>query len=103
MKIAADFAHIALVERFEPAQKLRGARVPFVEREPSEANAVGQRVPNLVQGDVVFGSVDDMLGNACFFTACKIVPTVLGEKYIAIKHGAEACVEADVTEMNTDD
>jgi len=78
MKIAADFADVALLKGFEAVQKAGATGIPFVEGEPTKVDIVGQRVADLFQGDVVLGSVHDVVGNASFLAACGIVPTVFG-------------------------
>jgi len=102
-KIAADFADEALLKRFEAGQEVGTTGVPFVDGEPTEADAVGQRVPELIEGDVVFGSINNVIGNARFLAACGIVPAVLGKEKIAVEHGAKMGVEAAVAEVNADD
>lgn len=102
-KIAAHFADVALPQRFQSVQKDRTTGVPFVDREPTEVHAIGQRVPELIEGDVVLGSVNDVVGDARFPTACRIVPAVFGKEQIAVDHGAELRVETGVTEVDADD
>ena len=103
VKVAADFTDVALLECFESRQEIGATAVPFVEGEPTEDDAVGQRVADLLQGDLVFWSVDDVVGNGRFLAACGIVPSVFGKEQRAVEHGAKAGIEADVAEVDADD
>lgn len=103
VKIAANFADEALRKRFESVEKGGTTGVPFVGGEPTEVDAVGQGVPELVKGDVVFGSVNDIVGDARFSAALRIVPAFFGKEKIAVEHGAKTGVKAGVAEVNADD
>ena len=102
VKVAADFADETLLQGFEPSQKVGTTGVPFVEGEPSEVDAVGQRVAELFEGDFILGSVGNVIGNGCFLASLRIVPGVLGKKQRAVEHGAETRIEAGVAEVNAD-
>lgn len=102
-KIVANFDDVALPACFESGQELGTTSIPFVGGEPAEGEAVGQGAVHLSQGDVVLGSVDEMFGNARLLAAHRIIPTVLGQEQIAIKHRAEAGVIARIAQVNADD
>lgn len=102
-KIAADFADEALLKRFESVEKGGTTGVPFVGGEPAEVDAVGQGVPELVESDVVFGSVNDLVGDTRFRAALGVVPAVFGKEKITVEHGAKTGVEGGVAQVNADD
>ena len=101
-KIAANLADETLLKRFESVEKGGTTGVPFVGGEPSEVDAVGQGVPKLIEGDVVFGSVNDVVGDARFRAAFGIIPAFFGKEKIAVEHGAKTGVKGGVTEVNAD-
>ncbi len=103
VKVAADFADVALLELFESRQEIGTTGVPFVESEPTECDAVGQSVADLVKRNIVFGLVDDFVGNARFLTPLGIVPGVFWQEQVAVEHGAKMRIEAGVAEVDTDD
>src|SRR5437763_492897 len=65
-------------------------------------NAVGLGAIEQFQADVMFGPIDDVIGNAGLATTLAVVAPAFGQKNFGVERGAEACVERTEDELDGD-
>src|ERR1035438_337877 len=82
--VLGNLGHIVLLAVRKFAQKFRLATVTFVERQPFETDAVGQRPIVQFQGDPPLGPIYHLVGNAGFPTTLAILVPRFRQKQIAV-------------------
>ena len=83
-------------------QKRRSLRVPLVGRKPREHHAVANGAIDLLQRDPMFGTIDDIVGNARFLPTLRISPSMFGKKERAVEQRPKRTVVRGVGQMHRD-
>lgn len=96
-----NLANVTLPQGVEPVEELAVPAVPFVERPRRHANPIGQRPTDLVQGDIRFLSIHDIIGNTGFLATIEIVGPIFGQVQIAVEQTLK--VAGRIRYMNADD
>jgi|GEM_PF-3955778 len=89
-KAGRHLGDVVLPQALQFPQKRPFAAVAFIERQPGEMQAVGERPLILLQRDLPFGPIDDLVGNPRRLTTrAVVVPCFLGQIQFAVDEAIE--------------
>src|SRR5262249_33281012 len=96
-----DFPGGALLPLLQPPQEAPLGPVSGVEGQPGEADAVGRRLIEQVEGDLPLGAVAQRLGDAGPLAARPVGGPRLGQVQVAVEQAVE--IQGSVAEVDGDD
>ena len=101
-EVAGHFHDVTQAAILQSLQKRRSLRVPLVGRKPREHHAVANGAIDLLQRDPMFGTIDDIVGNARFLPTLRISPSMFGKKERAVEQRPKRTVVRGVGQMHRD-
>jgi len=100
-EVDRNLCHIVLPQTVQTPQKWGFSAVTFVEGQPREPQAIAQRSLHLFEGDLPFGTIDDVVGNPRSPATCAIsMPRLFRQKQVAVDQRVE--ITRDITKMDAD-
>src|SRR5260370_465355 len=95
--------HVATVALVQAGEEIGFLGVPDVSGDPFEVDAVGLGTIEEFQGDMMLGTIDDVIGNAGLATTFAVGAPAFGQEEFGVEHGAEARVVGTEGELDRDD
>ena len=87
---------------FQAGEEIGFFGVPDVGGDPFVVDAVGFGPIKQFQGDVMLGTIDDVVGNAGLATPFAVVAPAFGQEEFGVEHGAETRVVGAEGELDRD-